>query len=359
MASRLLFPWCGWRTWLAMSKNDGVQTTPSFYPLETLGKLPILPAVAMGGTLWNFFHHAPPVPTAAGSFSRCNPVRSGSLGISQADSHRCAVLQPLQSGCGPLSPGGRPRFPPLRRSPAVAIAPRATPTTPNRCAGVFERSGLRRVLDVVDGGPPEGLGAGIRTLKHLCRDDAEALDLLDRMTQTPHGGDHKSDQASIKFDNVQVDTPAPTGNSKDAALRRLRKDRPDLHAKTVEAIQERVRRTSAEGVLKIGEELAAAQERLANNGNGTFGKWVAERLGMSRMSSSRAIQAYRTFGMGDCNKLLQSFDASALYILSAESTPEEATTKALELAEQGEQITHADASARGGWCDWTWDASRR
>lgn len=82
--------------------------------------------------------------------------------------------------------------------------------------------------EFVSAGPPEGLGADVRTLKHLCRDDTEALDLLDVATQTPNGGDRRSEQAAISFDNVK--TEAPTGNSRDAALRRLRKDRPDLHA---------------------------------------------------------------------------------------------------------------------------------
>jgi len=42
-------------------------------------------------------------------------------------------------------------------------------------------------------------------------------------------GDRKSDR--IKLDNVKVE--APTGNSESAALRRLRKDRPDLHAQVL------------------------------------------------------------------------------------------------------------------------------
>jgi hypothetical protein len=72
---------------------------------------------------------------------------------------------------------------------------------------------------------PEGLGADLRTLKNLCRDDPEALDLIDRETQSPphvhRGGD---------VDNVNV---RPMGNSRDAALRRLGKDRPDLHKRVL------------------------------------------------------------------------------------------------------------------------------
>ena len=52
--------------------------------------------------------------------------------------------------------------------------------------------------------------------------DTEAADLLDRALQQKHGGDRTKGAIS----NVAQ----PTGTTKDAALRRLRKDRPDLHA---------------------------------------------------------------------------------------------------------------------------------
>ena len=48
--------------------------------------------------------------------------------------------------------------------------------------------------------------------------------MMDRETQRQHGG-RRSD---AKIDNIQLDPP-PTGTSRDASIRRLRKDRPDLH----------------------------------------------------------------------------------------------------------------------------------
>lgn len=71
--------------------------------------------------------------------------------------------------------------------------------------------------------PPEGLGTDLLMLKDLCRSDKDAADLIDKATARKHGGDRSS-----KIDNVNL-APVPNGNSKDAALRRLRKDRPDLH----------------------------------------------------------------------------------------------------------------------------------
>lgn len=58
------------------------------------------------------------------------------------------------------------------------------------------------------------------------REERQALDESDRAQQRPHGGDRVSEES--KIDNVQL-APTPTGNSSKAALRRLRKDRPDLH----------------------------------------------------------------------------------------------------------------------------------
>lgn len=79
--------------------------------------------------------------------------------------------------------------------------------------------------------PTAGLGIGVDVLRRLVRDDPAALDALDRAVQRPNGGDRKSDKAKIRFNNVKTDPPA--GNSESAALRRLRKDRPDLHTRVL------------------------------------------------------------------------------------------------------------------------------
>jgi hypothetical protein len=111
----------------------------------------------------------------------------------------------------------------------------------------------------------------------------------------------------------------------------------EKHAKVIVETQDRVRKTTAEGVLKIGKELEAARDRLARHGNGTFGTWCVERCGISRMSANRAMQAYSQFK--DCNTVLQTFDATAMYLLSAESCPEDAAAEAMDRAKTGEQIT--------------------
>jgi len=61
------------------------------------------------------------------------------------------------------------------------------------------------------------------------------LNLIDQVTQGKPGapeGNQNARGEKTPLDNIQG-CPAPTGTSRDAALRRLRKDRPDLHAKVI------------------------------------------------------------------------------------------------------------------------------
>ena len=84
-----------------------------------------------------------------------------------------------------------------------------------------------------------GLNTDIRTLKNLCRDDPESLDMIDMATQGKHGGNHNptgknQHKKEVKLNNVKLDqSPPPYGNSRQAALRRLRQSRPDLHAQVL------------------------------------------------------------------------------------------------------------------------------
>lgn len=107
--------------------------------------------------------------------------------------------------------------------------------------------------------PPNGLGASVRNLEQLCRDNLPALALLDQAVRNPQGG-RRSRQAAVqqtagsegeqktpfKNDNVQDDlrlaktegskgpiVKAATGNSRRAALRRLADQRPDLYQRVL------------------------------------------------------------------------------------------------------------------------------
>lgn len=71
-----------------------------------------------------------------------------------------------------------------------------------------------------------GMATTVERLEHLCRDDNSVLTMLDAATQRPA---HRPSGGTV--DNVNGSRP--DGNSKQAALRRLRKDRPDLLERVV------------------------------------------------------------------------------------------------------------------------------
>lgn len=85
---------------------------------------------------------------------------------------------------------------------------------------------FKRFEDFVATPPLEGLGASVQLLKNIVRDDTETLDLLDRALKGKQG------ERTDLVDNIN-EVSRPDGTSREAALRRLRKDRPDLHAKVL------------------------------------------------------------------------------------------------------------------------------
>jgi len=79
---------------------------------------------------------------------------------------------------------------------------------------------------------PDGLGITMETLKNLCRNDLVLLDWIDSSTSGRHGGDHGNQFTGGKIDIINLAT-APNGTSQQQALRKLRKDRPDLHERVL------------------------------------------------------------------------------------------------------------------------------
>lgn len=87
-----------------------------------------------------------------------------------------------------------------------------------------------RFADFLTAKPFEGLGITVKFARQIIADDLIARDLLDQALQNPNGGDRRSDDA-ISVSNIHTDRPA--GTTKDSALRRLRKDAPELHAQVL------------------------------------------------------------------------------------------------------------------------------
>lgn len=84
----------------------------------------------------------------------------------------------------------------------------------------------RRFSGFLTADPFDGLGIAVEYARRIVGDDKQTLDLLDQALQGRQG------TRTDLLDNVQ-EVKAPTGNSESAALRRLRKDRPDLHAQVL------------------------------------------------------------------------------------------------------------------------------
>lgn len=75
---------------------------------------------------------------------------------------------------------------------------------------------------------PHGMGMKLDQLKALCRDRPDAVDAIDRVCQQPIGVNQHTD-------NIRPQDPVSKkgGTSIEYGLRRLRKDRPDLHQRVL------------------------------------------------------------------------------------------------------------------------------
>ncbi|MBM7843787.1 DUF3102 domain-containing protein [Herpetosiphon giganteus] len=108
-----------------------------------------------------------------------------------------------------------------------------------------------------------------------------------------------------------------------------------VQQKAVE-IRDRMR-SAAQAVIEIGERLIDVKERL---GHGKFGQWLDAEFQWSADTARNYMNVAERFGQ---NPKISEFAPSALYLLAAPSTPEDARTEAITLAEQGQKITHAVA----------------
>jgi hypothetical protein len=117
-------------------------------------------------------------------------------------------------------------------------------------------------------------------------------------------------------------------------------------AEEVQITQLAVRKTTSEAVLKIGEALFRVHDTLAGSGrDGMWKPWVSKRCGFSLSTAENAIRVYKAFGEKKVVTVTHFFEPSAMYLLSRDSCPEEATKEALKLAKKGEVITAKTAKA--------------
>jgi hypothetical protein len=98
-----------------------------------------------------------------------------------------------------------------------------------------------------------------------------------------------------------------------------------------------IMRRTAQDVIDLGGKLLDVKNRLDH---GQFGEWLRAEFGWSEDTALRFMQTYKAFYQ---KPHIAEFAPSALYALSAPSTPEEARQEALKRAESGEKITHRAA----------------
>ena len=122
------------------------------------------------------------------------------------------------------------------------------------CSQFCQRFEFEQFRAFVEAPVPDGLGHTVEQLKHYCRmaDDLATLDLIDQALQRPAGASVGNNNAAKVDEKLQTTVdivnscfPAeplttktrrpvrPTGNSAEQALRRLRKERPELHARVL------------------------------------------------------------------------------------------------------------------------------
>ena len=102
-----------------------------------------------------------------------------------------------------------------------------------------------------------------------------------------------------------------------------------------EAIRERLRR-AAKNIWEIGKMLCEVQSKLER---GQFDEWIKSEFDWSRRTAYKFISVYKRFDQR-INLEQINIATSALYLLAAESTPEEIRAEFIQKAQQGEKITH-------------------
>lgn len=115
-------------------------------------------------------------------------------------------------------------------------------------------------------------------------------------------------------------------------------DRAFIQDRTAE-IKTLVKRT-AEDIIQIGLKLIEVKERLPH---GRWGEWLDCEFGWTDRMARRMINVANRFKSDNLSDL--TFAQSALYLLAAPSTPDEAIDEAISRATHGEAITHKTAKA--------------
>lgn len=95
-------------------------------------------------------------------------------------------------------------------------------------------------------------------------------------------------------------------------------------------------RQTAQDIFYVGQKLAEVKQQLKH---GEFRNWLKTEFNWSISSATKFMQVSEQFK--NVNFTHFNFATSALYVLAAPSTPEQAREHALQLASKGENITYS------------------
>lgn len=98
----------------------------------------------------------------------------------------------------------------------------------------------------------------------------------------------------------------------------------------------RLIRQTAQDIIKVGQNLTEVKQQLKH---GEFRNWLKTEFNWSISSATKFMQVSEQFK--NVNFTHFNFATSALYILAAPSTPENAREYAIQLASRGENITYS------------------
>ena len=101
------------------------------------------------------------------------------------------------------------------------------------------------------------------------------------------------------------------------------------------AIKERLRK-AAQDIWEIGKMLSDVQSKLQR---GQFDDWIETEFDWSRRTAYKFISVYKRFNR-DINLEEINIATSALYLLAAESTPEDIRQEFIQKAQEGKKVTH-------------------
>ena len=111
----------------------------------------------------------------------------------------------------------------------------------------------------------------------------------------------------------------------------------------LEEIAQDIERIERKAILQIAAKLAKARDVFRyRRAEGGFTGWITKRLRHSSATAYNVLNIYQRFGGDECFQTLEILPISALYLLAAPSTPDEAVKEIADRVKAGKQPSCAE-----------------